>query len=667
MDIAFLDMTTQGLVAILLAITSAIVMSVISFNCQLRLSRLPEATRHDDLRERCGLLVSELERRREELRDVEQQIQNRDRLAGEAAALQERLEALRLEHESLEFARQEIDEAKAEAARVAEELAEVSGKLEEARREHEQRAADLHPGNLEQIREERERLRAERDSLHELLPELRSERDTALRAIEEMRQAETRHEVLREAAAQLERDMALRQNAGAELDRQREEATASLAAVRQEHDALNQQNAELAARVEALKAERERHGGGGGAIEVDEAEVLADLVGFPTALATPDRPREGNWDEQGALASVDQLLKDHGLEFSRRTVRAFHTALKINDHAQMTVLAGVSGTGKSLLPRRYAEAMGIHFLQIAVEPRWDSPQDLLGFYNYVEQKYKATDFARLLVHLDPYRTIEVPGNAKDRRDHMGLALLDEMNLARIEYYFSEMLSRLEVRPPRSEAHEDARRRNAMIPIDVRGLQRQLALYPAHNVLFVGTMNEDESTQALSDKVLDRGNVLQFAAPREFPDTVRQKVRMPEEAMTVKAWRNWIRPIDQIANQHRQSADEAIGKLARIMEDFGRPFGHRLRDAMLAYVANYPFSSDDTMNVSDALADQVEFRILPKLRGIVINDHSEAFERLITLLREDLHDDDFAKRLEDVRQRSDRASGLFIWRGLSRKD
>ena len=246
---------------------------------------------------------------------------------------------------------------------------------------------------------------------------------------------------------------------------------------------------------------------------------------------------------------------------------------------------------------------------------------------------------------------------------MGLALLDEMNLARIEYYFSEMLSRLEVRPPWSEADEDARRRNAMIPIDVRGLQRQFALYPAHNVLFVGTMNEDESTQALSDKVLDRGNVLQFAAPRVFPDTVRQKVRMPEEAMTVMAWRDWIRPIEQITHQHRRSADEAIGKLAQIMEDFGRPFGHRLRDAMLAYVANYPFSSEDTMNVSVALADQVEFRILPKLRGIVIDDHRKPFEGLIKLLREDLHDEAFAERLEHVPQHSDR----FIWRGLSRED
>ena len=73
----------------------------------------------------------------------------------------------------------------------------------------------------------------------------------------------------------------------------------------------------------------------------------------------------------------------------------------------MTVLAGVSGTGKSLLPRRYAEAMGLRFLQISVEPRWDSPQDLLGFYNYIEKRYRATDLARALVHMDPYNTSEL--------------------------------------------------------------------------------------------------------------------------------------------------------------------------------------------------------------------------------------------------------------------
>lgn len=77
-----------------------------------------------------------------------------------------------------------------------------------------------------------------------------------------------------------------------------------------------------------------------------------------------------------------------------------------------------------------------------------------------------------------------------------------MNLARVEYYFSEFLSRLEARPRFSDAVMERKRADAMIPIDIRGMKLPVSLFPSHNVLFAGTMNDDESTQALSDKVLD---------------------------------------------------------------------------------------------------------------------------------------------------------------------
>jgi len=160
--------------------------------------------------------------------------------------------------------------------------------------------------------------------------------------------------------------------------------------------------------------------------------------------------------------------------------------------------------------------MGFHFLQIAVEPRWDSPQDLLGFYNYIEKNFRATDLARIMFHMDPHRALQAE-LATDFRDHMTLVLLDEMNLARIEYYFSEFLSRnlrrglVTVTPETSVSGPTQRSQ-----FDIPGLKSPISLFPAHNVLFAGTMNDDESTQALSDKVLDRSNILQFAAPREFP-------------------------------------------------------------------------------------------------------------------------------------------------------
>ena len=223
-------------------------------------------------------------------------------------------------------------------------------------------------------------------------------------------------------------------------------------------------------------------------------------------------------------------------------INAFHTSLKVADMSPLVVLAGISGTGKSELPRRYAEGMGMHFLSLPVQPRWDSPQDMFGFYNYLEKRYRATELARALVQMDRYfddehRGWNYPEDWADHnlRDRMLLVLLDEMNLARVEYYFSEFLSRLETRRGINAA-DVLERRKAEISLEV-GLQslsrddgqininRQptLPLFVDTNVMFVGTMNEDESTQTLSDKVVDRANVLRFGRPKIGRASCRERV------------------------------------------------------------------------------------------------------------------------------------------------
>jgi len=328
----------------------------------------------------------------------------------------------------------------------------------------------------------------------------------------------------------------------------------------------------------------------------------------------------------------------------------------------------VSGTGKSLLPRRYAEAMGIHFLQIAVEPRWDSPQDLLGFYNYIEKKYRATDLARLLIHMDRSKSVEFERKPEqDRHDHLSLVLLDEMNLARVEYYFSEFLSRLEARPQFVDEGSERKRQDAMIPVDVRGLKKSIMLYPGHNVLFAGTMNDDESTQSLSDKVLDRGNVMQFAAPNNFEKNSPTASASPvDHAQSFSTWRTWVKRPSELGDADKRLAESVIRTLAKIMEESGRPFGHRLHDAILAYVANYPSEGNGGLPIKDAIADQIEFRVMPKLRGLEIESHREQLESLQTVLRQDLQDQDFANRLQDLVERQSKGTGLFSWRGLTRK-
>lgn len=664
-----LEPSSLALAASVGVITVAAVSGLVGAHLTRRHERLPDATRYEDVRERRITEERRLETLRDELRLAEQAIKEKDRHTAELASILERIEAARLEHASLDAARADIEEVKREAAEIAaikatalqerkaleEQVAQLEVAFEEKQRELQKIMDQLDPDRIAKLREALANLKVEKANLEAALPPLRAERDSALQRIEEARAGDARRAALALEIEGLERKHAEFDQLRDELDRARTELHSSKA----RHDELSQEQIKLEAHVARLKDEA-------GGTPTDTSLLLDDLRQEPACLASPRTTGIAPKDEIEALGSVRKYLKDYGLDYDKRTLDAFHTCLKINDHAQITVLAGVSGTGKSLLPRRYAEAMGIHFHQIAVEPRWDSPQDLLGFYNYIERKYRATDLARLLVHMDPYRTVDLPDSSEDSSKHIALVLLDEMNLARVEYYFSEFLSRLEVRPRWKEADDKERRKNALIPIDIRGYQTPVTLFPSHNVLFAGTMNDDESTQALSDKVLDRGNVIQFAAPTKFQQTTsRQTPSASSEALNAKAWSAWVRPSSYL-NEKLEVVDGYVERLARIMDDCGKPFGHRLRDAMIAYVANHPQSYSDAKDIRVALVDQIELRILPKLRGIEIANYDPELEQLTNLVRNDLDDAILADRLEDILAKQRSGTGLFVWRGMSRQ-
>jgi 5-methylcytosine-specific restriction endonuclease McrBC GTP-binding regulatory subunit McrB len=295
------------------------------------------------------------------------------------------------------------------------------------------------------------------------------------------------------------------------------------------------------------------------------------------------------------------------------------------------VLAGISGTGKSELPRHYADGMGIHFLLVAVQPRWDGPQDLFGFYNYLEKHYKATELARALVQFELFNQAnwQLPEDAEidDRSDRMLLVLLDEMNLARTEYYFSEFLSKLETRRTVDKMKDEDRSR-AEIELDMGSLLnggRSLRLYPGHNVLFVGTMNEDESTQALSDKVIDRASVLRFWRPKKTnPDTTQTQQRAPINGLTFENWQGWIRLRTDL-DPYASKVDDWIEQLNEALTRIGRPFAFRVDNAIRSYVANYPRWVANWHK--RAMADQIEQRIISKLRGVEPDLHQDALQAI----------------------------------------
>ena len=426
-----------------------------------------------------------------------------------------------------------------------------------------------------------------------------------------------------------------------------------------ELDGLSETRGRMEARLAFLEGEIARAEGAvtgsGAAQSVDPLKELKERPEVILGLAELPSPRRR--PELEALQDVELRMRAYGLDYPQRTLRAFHTAMKVNESTQMAVLAGISGTGKSQLPRQYAAAMGIGFLQVPVQPRWDSPQDLMGFYNYIEGRYRPTDMARALWALD---SLNNPDDALD--DRMLMVLLDEMNLARVEYYFSDFLSRLESRPSPERISDRSLRKDAEIELEIPKLDRPPRIFPGYNLLFAGTMNEDESTQSLSDKVVDRANILRFAAPRQIKSGKPQGQAPEPHALSQKSWNAWVKPISSVENEHE--VINALDRMVDIMTAFGRPFGHRLGRAIMAYVANYP-QIDRATPIRDALADQVEMRLLPKLRGVEIDDAAGHFSDLRQFVERDLGDAALAEAIETSRQKAEATTGQFVWTGVSR--
>lgn len=359
-------------------------------------------------------------------------------------------------------------------------------------------------------------------------------------------------------------------------------------------------------------------------------------------------------DENKMLDEFEKYLKDHGYTFSRDVINAFHTSLKIQDINPLTVLAGISGTGKTLLPRMYSEFFGFYRLVIPVQPRWDSPQDLLGFYNYLEKKYQSTELARALVYFDGTRIAdkEIVTKVKDR---MMMVLLDEMNLARTEYYFSEFLSRLELRRNVNNDHDKEGKKDSEILID----NDFGSVYVPQNVLFVGTMNEDESTQTLSDKVLDRANLLRFGKPNNTDKKEKSNPQHLEKVMSKKLWDSWCKK----EVKQNEKIEKIIKDLNAAMNYIGRPFGYRVSDAIMAYVNNYPKSNEEK-NEKQALSDQIEQKILPKLRGCDL--HQDSTEKCMQKIKDIISDLGNEPLSEAFNKASDGSvQDMFVWQGISR--
>lgn len=359
-------------------------------------------------------------------------------------------------------------------------------------------------------------------------------------------------------------------------------------------------------------------GGGAGALSKGAAPALvAPPRVDPPAVQSggeASAPRPGGapaWSEEGFLQALEAEAVAQELFYRPGELLGFHAALK---SGTLVILAGLSGTGKSRLVEVYRRALGLkegdEFLWLPVRPSWSDDADLIGYYDPLHQQYRPgeTGLVDLLVR------------AEQSPDRLFMICFDEMNLARVEHYFSQFLSILE----RPLAQRTLRLYAGELAPQVANRDRyppEVSLGP--NVLFCGTINMDESTHTLSDKVLDRASVIRVAhvdINLWWEQTCRQgsggevAPTLPEP-ISFAQWSAWQRPFDPRPYGPEIALLQALNQaLAEGGTD--QTFGYRVARQILLALQNLPrrVSLEPLLPPAVVLDSQIAQRILPKIRG-----------------------------------------------------
>ncbi len=292
-------------------------------------------------------------------------------------------------------------------------------------------------------------------------------------------------------------------------------------------------------------------------IDDDEfSAVFDDSHDDDSSIPYMDFKLDFNGDYKYAVSYIQAYLLKRDILYPRHIIENFFALIRAND---LIILAGDSGSGKTNLVQSFAKAVGGVAKIIPVKPNWTSSEDLLGYYNPLEKKYLATPFLEALIE------------ARDNPDTPYFICLDELNLARVEYYFADFLSKLEQRDsvPNIQLYSDNESAHVLSELknviqiitdsrekyqkghivdfvklmqddevnaemkrsfgfgdkeslikyhtDIRRMLSGVLGIPSSidfpsNVRIIGAINIDETTHYLSPKILDRVHIMKFQSP-----------------------------------------------------------------------------------------------------------------------------------------------------------
>ncbi|MEH6989354.1 AAA family ATPase [Cytobacillus firmus] len=297
------------------------------------------------------------------------------------------------------------------------------------------------------------------------------------------------------------------------------------------------------------------------------------------------------------IEHINQYIASKGFYYPKEEVINLYLSLKTKP---FVILSGISGTGKTKMVQWFAESLGAtekdgQFILIPVRPDWSDGSDLLGYLD-IKGDFKEGQLTKAIKA------------AQEHSDLPYFVLLDEMNLARVEYYFSDILSVME-----SRRWEDGKVVSSTLLSEE--IAKQEITLP-NNLYVIGTVNMDETTHPFSKKVLDRANTIEFNRVEldnlSFLQNLEEVDPIVIGQSQLASKYLHLKDLFKVDTEIIEKATSELVRINKSLQLINAHIGYRVRDEICFYLAYN--KEGDLMTFEEAFDHCILQKILPRLSG-----------------------------------------------------
>ena len=304
------------------------------------------------------------------------------------------------------------------------------------------------------------------------------------------------------------------------------------------------------------------------------------------------------------IASIKAYISAKGFSYEDGLIENFYLSLKSKP---FVILAGTSGTGKTRLVRLFAEAVGANssngrYEMVSVRPDWSDSTDLFGHVD-------------LNGNFIPGAIIDFVKRAESDSTHPYFLCLDEMNLARVEYYLSDFLSVIETRDFQSgHIVSEPLISDTYYGSDQVAADKYGSVSFPENLYVIGTVNMDETTFPFSRKVLDRANTIEFS----FVDLMPPAEWESDSPVAMDIQNDFLKTEYLLLAQCADRQEDVnaycaeLQQINRILQQANAHVGYRVRDEIVFYLLNN--KAADLLPENEAIDNEIMQKILPRIQG-----------------------------------------------------